>query len=218
MALMPGMRGQQTRDLMFDASGVIAAGAAAQLLLPEAKSRSFLLITNLHLTEIMYVDFGSARATAVITSGAVTSFVVVNAGFGFTRPPKVSLLGGGDGGNSSFLGVGEPGYPAPGDAGMSAARFTDMSGQRPAKAHAVLTADAVTSIVIEDPGAGYVIAPYVFITNDPLDPYGVAIPSATSGIPIPANTSLIFDRAVPTDPVSIVAASTNHAFACKWLA
>lgn len=217
MALMPGMRGQQVRDHLYDASGVIASGGTAQLLLPEAKSRSFLLIQNLDGSAVLNVEFGGARATATITNGAVTGFTITNAGQGYTDAPTVELQGGGTGGNSSFLGVGLPGYPAPGDPGYAWPRTTDMSAFKPAKVHATLSGGAVNAIVIEDPGAGYVIAPFVKITNSLLDPYGVAIASATSGILLPANGGNLFmDRAVPTDQISIFSAGTPR-FVCKWM-
>lgn len=218
MALMPGMRGQQTRDHLYDASGVIASGGTAQLLLPEAKSRSALLIQNIDTgTATLFVEFGGARATATISNGQIASFSVTNAGFGYTVAPEVELLGGGTGGNSSFLGVGLPGYPAPGDPGYSWPRTTDMSAFKPAKVHATLSGGAVNAIVIEDPGAGYVIAPFVKITNSLLDPYGVAIASATSGILLPAQGGrLYYDRAVPTDQISIFGAGTTR-YTCKWM-
>ena len=217
MAVMPGMRGQQRRDHLYDASGIIASGGTAQLLLPEAKERSFLFIQNLDGTSDLYVEFGAARATATISGGKITGFSITNAGMGYTIAPQVELLGGGNGGNSTFLGAGLPGYPAPGDPGDSWPRTTDMSAFKPAQVHATLSAGAVNDIVIEDPGNGYVIAPFVKITNSLLDPYGVAIASATSGIWLtPGGGNLYMDRAVPTDQISIFSTGTPR-FVCKWL-
>jgi hypothetical protein len=212
-----GSAGQQALCPFYDASGTITTGGTPQLLLPVHKSRSHLLIMNISDTA-MYIEFGAARATATLTSGAITSFSVTNAGFGYTRPPIVHLLGGGNGGNSSFLGVGAPGYPSPGDAGYAAARYTDMSGQRPAQAHATLTGPLVGALVIEDPGAGYVKAPMVYLENDPLDPFGAAIPSSTSGLLVQANGGSYYVNGTvcPTDQVSIVCATTGKAFTVKW--
>jgi hypothetical protein len=212
-----GASGQQTLHPFYDASGSIAAPATPQLVFPIHKSRSHLNLMNLSDT-IMYIEFGGARATATLTSGVITSFNITNVGFGYTRPPKVFLLGGGNGGNSSFIGVGAPGYPSPGDAGYASARFTDMSGQRPAKAHAVLSGSTVGSIVIEDGGAGYAAAPMVFLQNDDLDPFGAAIPSATSGIQLGANGGAYYINGTvcTTDQVSIVCASSGKAFSAKF--
>lgn len=217
MAVMPGMRGQQTEDHLFDASGVIASGGTAQLLLPQAKQRSFLLIQNIDTgSATLFVEFGGARATATISGGAITGFTITNAGQGYTVAPKVELVGGGDGGNSSFLGVGLTGYPAPGDPGYARPGYVDMSAKKPAKVHATLSGGAVNAIVIEDPGAGYVVAPFVRITNDFNDPYGVAIASASSGILLTAGGSLFMDRAVPIDQIGIFGAATTR-FTCKWM-
>ena len=81
----------------------------------------------------------------------------------------------------------------------------------------MLTAGAVTSIAIEDPGFGYIKAPFVAITNSLLDPNGVAIASATAGIYLGANGgSITFDRCVPTDAISIFSAGTPR-YICRWM-
>lgn len=215
---LPGSSGQQVRFPLFDASGLIATGGTPQLLLPEAKSRSFLYIQNLDATHDLYVEFGGARATATISAGKLTGFTITNAGFGYTLPPIVELLGGGNGGNNTFLGVGGPGYPAPGDASQAAARFVDMSSQSPAKAHALLTTGAVTSFEIESAGGGYVAAPMVFMRNNTRDPFGAAIPSATSGVWLPAGGSNLYMNGTicPTDAVAIFGATTNTRYICKY--
>jgi hypothetical protein len=153
-----------------------------------------------------------------VSGGQVTSFSITNAGQGFTLAPDVELLGGGTGGNSTFLGEGAPGFPAPGDPGYAWPRTTDMHSFRPAKVHATLSGGAVNAIVIEDPGAGYVIAPFVLITDNLLDPYGVAVASAASGIWLPSGGGNLFmDRAVPTDPISIFGGTTSQAFTCRFM-
>jgi hypothetical protein len=56
------------------------------------------------------------------------------------------------------------------------------------------------------------------ITNNPLDPYGVAISSATSGVWLgPGGGNLYMDRAVPTDPISIFGGTTSQAYCCKFM-
>jgi len=210
-----GTAGQQRRDLLWDASGSITTGGTAQLLLPEAKSRSFLSIQNLS-AEALYVEFGSARATATLSGTTVASCSVTNAGMGFTYAPDIDFLGGGAydqngiyGTNmTNFIGCGMVGYPAP---------------NNPARAHCVMSGSAgaltVSSIVIDNPGSGYLTAPYVFIHNRLNDPNGVATPSATSGILLAANGgSLFFNGTVcPTDAIAIFGGTTSQAFSCKYM-
>ncbi len=216
--MLVGASGQQLHHPLYDASGTIASGGTAQLLLPEAKSRAFLLVMNISDTD-MYLEIGGARATCSLTNGAVSSFTITNAGFNYTAPPIVELLGGGNGGNPAYLGVGQPGYPAPGDAGNTAARYSDMTQQRVAKAHAVLTGGAVSGFEIEDPGAGYAAAPYVFMRNSLRDPFGVAIPSATSGILLPSSGGAYYvnGTACTTDALAIFCTSGSKSFVCRWM-
>ena len=220
---LPGSRGQMVRDLTFDASGTIATGGTAQLLLPEHKARSFLFIQNLDSTHDLYIEFGAARAHAVLTSGVVTSVVVDNAGFGYTYPPNVEFLGGGNSGNTAFLGVAAPLYPAPGDPGDSPIRFTDFTLQKVAKAHATLgvssiSGSLVNAIVIEDGGKGYQTAPLVRITNSLRDPYGVAIPSTTSGMWLSAGGGNLYINGpyCMTDQISVYGGTTSQAYCCKY--
>jgi hypothetical protein len=228
---LTGAAGQQTRHPKFDASGTITTGGTPQLLLPEAKSRAFLLIIN-QSSASLYLDFGSARATASLAGGAVTGTTITNGGFGFTYPPDVFFYGGGNSGVGGVLGVGQWGYPAPGDPAWSAppgdygrgGGRVDLSGQRQAKGHAVLTANAVSSIVIDDPGAGYQVAPMVFMANSLRDPFGCANPgqnSATSffgAITIVASGNYYVNGTTcPTDAIAIYGATTGQAFTCKWM-
>ena len=200
---------------MFDLSGTITEGTVAQLILPESKSRSMLLVSNISAVA-MYLEIGSARATATISNGAVTSCTVTNAGFGFTFAPEIEFLGGGAYGQSGrygtnisqFVGVGQIGYPAP---------------NSPAKAHCVMTGSApnmsVASIAIDFGGLLYVAAPYVQITNRLADPNGCAIPSATSGIYLgPGGGSYYVNGTTcPTDPLALYCATTSSAFVLKWM-
>lgn len=198
-----GSRAQRGTYPLYDASGVITTGNTAQLVLPVRLSTSSLILQNLS-SGSLYVDIGAARATATITSGVLTSVAITNAGFGFTRPPLVEFLGGGNDGNSSNLGLNQP---------------TGMSPSNPATGRCVLTGTAVTSIEIDNPGSGYVIAPYCFIYNDPLDPYGVVIPSSSSGFVMPSGAGPIAwnGTTCPTEAVSIIGATTSQPFLCKWM-
>jgi len=169
----------------------------------------------------MYVEFGSARATATLSGNSVASCSITNAGFGFTYAPIVEFMGGGYAGNSQYLGLSQPNGRAP--AGTFGAT---PSLARPAQGIAVLSGSTLGSITITDPGAGYIKAPFVFIRNNPLDPYGCATPAAPSGIALqPAtggsaalNNSIMFNGSdCPTDAVAIYCASSSKAFTCKWM-
>jgi hypothetical protein len=208
-----GSAEQQVRHYIYDASGTITSGGTPQLLLPQHQSRSILLFTN-NSAGNLYLDFGAARVTCTISTGAVATFSITNAGFGYTYPPRVHFNGGGQpvatlasgrpaGMNTAYVGAAGPGFPAP---------------VHRARAHATLSVGAVNAIVLDDPGAGYVVAPQVFLMNSDLDPIGVAIASATSGYPITPNGSLnINGTCCPTDAISIFGATTGQAFTCKYM-
>jgi hypothetical protein len=202
--------GQQTKRFpLFTADGSITTGGTAQLVLPQVQSRSLLKLQNTSAGPLWF-EFGSARATCAISSGVVSSVTVTNAGFNFTKPPVVTFFGGGKAGNGSFLGLNQPGGEGP----------NSMLGVgRPAKAHAVLTSNAVSSIVIDDPGAGYAIAPYVFIYNSDLDPYGCAVPSVGAGLLLAANSPplLIDGTSCHTDPIAVFGATPGQTFLCRWM-
>lgn len=208
MSTQPNMRNQLVRDLTFDASGTIATGGTAQLVLPERKSTTMLLIQNISSGNLLF-EFGSARGTAVLTGSKVSSITVANAGFNFTKAPSVELLGGGRPGNTAEVTpAGMPGWDAP---------------THPARATAVLTSatplagSKIASFTIDDGGTGYFAAPYVFIKNSPLDYSGAAQPSATSGILLyPGGDLCINDVTNPTDSIAVYGATTGQAFTVKW--
>jgi hypothetical protein len=195
---------QERQDFLYVADGVIADGGTPQLVLARSMSRSSLILQNLSAHDL-YFDIGSARATATISNGQVTSCAVTNAGFNFTHPPVIRFLGGGlPTGNTSYLGLNQPNGPAP---------------SHPALAHCVLTGDAVSSIVIDDPGAGYVIAPYVFIFNSDLDPYGAPIPGTTSGFLLTSGSAPVAwnGTTCPSESVAVYGASTNDPYLARWM-
>lgn len=208
-----GSKTQEGAHPLYDASVVIPA-ATKILLLPVMRSRAFLMVQNLG-THTMWVEFGSARATATLTGTAVTSCSVTNAGFGFSKAPLIEFLGGGANvnfnsniPNSSFVGATSPTYPAP---------------QNPAAATCVMTgavgSQTVASITVDNGGSGYVIAPYVFIRNSLLDPNGCADPSVSSGSGIflaAAGGSITFSGTFcPTDAVAVFG-TQNDVCTCKF--
>lgn len=210
-----GTANQVTQHFLYRADGTITTGGTAQLVLGRSQSRSFLLIQNLSSASLS-VEIGSGAATATLTSGAVSSVAVTNAGFGYTRAPLVRLLGGGAPvGNSLYTGLAQPNGISPQSANV-------ITPGRPAVAHCVMTGTApnlsISSIVVDDPGAGYVLAPYVQILNDDLDPNGAALPSATTGILLTAGSPplTLENSFCPTDPVAIWGATTGQAFICRW--
>ena len=212
---LPGSRFQVKRDPLYVADGTIIAGLTAQLLLPQLQTRSLLKLQNLS-NGPLWIENGSARATCTISGGKVNSITVTNAGFNFTNPPVVQFLGGGNAGNGSYLGLGQPGSEGP-NSKLTAARL--------AVAHCVLGSASplpgslVSSIVIDDPGEGYVTAPFVFLVNSDLDPYGCATPSATSGMLLSAQSApyILNGTSCHTDSLAIYGATTGQAFLCRWM-
>ena len=214
MGVLVGAYMQQKRFPLYCADGTITSGGTAQLVLPQVPSRSLLKIQNLSNGPLWF-EFGSARATATLTSGAVSSFTITNAGFNFTKPPVVKLFGGGKAGNGSYLGLGQPGGEAP---------VSTLGLGVPALAYATLSGGAVNAIVLEQHhgytgGIGYVCAPYVFMMNSDLDPNGCAVPSATSGMLLTAQSApyILDGTSCHTDAISVYGATTGQAFLCRWM-
>lgn len=202
---------QHLRHFTYDASGTIASGSAPQLVLPEHSTRSSLFFQNLSASANMYIAFGSARATATLTSGVVTSCSITNAGFGFTRAPMVAFYGGGiapgQGSfqpNTSYVGGFGPTFPPP---------------QNVAVGTAVLTGSTVGSIAISNGGSGYVKTPQVFLYNDQLDPNGCVDPSASSGTGIllfPGQSYSMENTVTTTDPLAVFCATISAPFTCWY--
>jgi hypothetical protein len=111
---------------------------------------------------------------------------------------------------SGFVGSTEPNSPPP---------FTL------ATAHCVMTGAApnlsVASITIDNPGSGYLVAPFVMIENDQRDPNGSADPSSGggSGVLLPANGGQYFANgtACTTDALALFCGTTGQKFTCKWM-
>lgn len=163
------------------------SSSAAQLVLPVAISRCYLLIQNIG-THLMYLDHGPARLTVTMSGGKVTACTVANAGFGYTLAPTIQFHGGFTPyvAYSTWNGFGL--LPAQSPTGL--ANQGDVSGNvtynRPAQAHCVMSGGAVSSVVIDDGGYGYINTPEAIVINSPNDPFGCALPSSTSGIVLAA--------------------------------
>lgn len=206
--LLVGTRNQATHDYGFRADGKITSGGTSQLILPEATSRSSLLFQNTSVN-VMWLEFGAGRAHATLTAGAITSVTVDNAGFGYTLVPLIELFGGG--GQTPFVGIAQPGFPVP--------QAIYGSNFRPAKLRPVLSGSTIGSIAIDDPGVGYLVAPYVHIRNQLNDPNGCADPSVGSGSGMQLNggDSVNFNgTAMVTDPIAVYCATTNSTFFCLY--
>ena len=216
-----GSSQQQNRHYLYRADGSIAIGGTAQLILGQSQARSHLLLANTSAGPL-WVEIGTGGATCTISGGAVNTVTVTNAGFGFSKPPLVRFYGGGYApGNNSYVGLAQPGAPAPNSV-ASAANTIEPLG-KDAKAHCVMTgsvgSQSISSIVIDRGGSSYAIAPFVQIINSDLDPNGAAVPSSGVGILLPAGGSpLVYNGTVcPTDPVAIWGAVTGQTFAARWM-
>lgn len=202
-----GAGGQVRLDELYDASGTL--NNTSVLALGQSPSRSHLLIQNTGSASI-WVEMGPARAHATISNAGVSAVTVDNAGQNYTYAPKVIFLGGGGaigGYPAGYVGLGQEGAPSP---------------SHVASAHCVMTGSAgamsVSSIVVDDPGAGYLVAPYIYLQNDPRDPNGVAVAAANTGIRLDASTPpLIWNGTVcPTSAISIFA-SAAASFTLKYM-
>jgi hypothetical protein len=201
-----GTKTQQVRDLYYRADGSVTGVGSPVLVLPEAKSRSYLLLQNISNAGL-YFEFGSARATCSITNGKITNTTITNPGFGFKQPPIISPQGGGAGGNSTFSGGSTVGYPSP---------------SHLAVLQAVLTGGVLTSINILDGGSGYVVAPTLFIQNSALDTIGCADPSynSGSGLYLPGNGASFYVNGTTcgTDQIACYGVgSGTQTFTCFYL-
>jgi hypothetical protein len=212
-----GARGQQQADRHYRIFGAITSATASQLVTPIPISRSFLFIQNVSNSNL-YFSFGSATAIAAITNGAVSSITIVNGGFGFLAPPIVEFMGG-----AGFIpltgsgpsGAGLPGYASPNN-------FPNNPGYRPAQAHTVLTAGVVTSVVIDDPGLGYVFPPWVDIRNADNDRYGCADPFY-AGVPNgfllgPGMSYTEGATTCMTEQIGVYGATVGAAWHMAWMA
>lgn len=209
-----GSAGQHNgAQYLYDASVTIGASSTPTLVLPKAQQRSSLVLQNISAID-MYIEIGPARASCTISSGAVNAVSVTNAGFGYSLPPTVHFYGGAyinkNQISPTYTIAGLPEYAAP---------------SRPAKAHCIMSgaagAQTVSSIVIDDGGAGYAYPPFVYLRNNPNDPYGCAAPSATSGILLKGGSGSSWSNngiVQNTDQVAVFCTSFNTILTCKFTA
>lgn len=194
---LPGARGQPQLDDLLGFDGTVTLGGTAQLLVPQHPRRSYLFLQNTSSGNLLF-GIGPATATATLTSGTVSSIAVNNGGIGYTQPPTVVLMGGIIAGDL---------------------QGTPIQGQpfRPAIAFATVSAGAVSAITVSDPGTGYLVAPYVYLHNPmPGLGGGAFLPSATAGVLLAQNGSIVFESsAVPTSAIAVFGATTGQAFVCK---
>lgn len=209
MAALNGYRGQHLKDRFYDVSGTIASGGTPQIILPQALSRSTLLIQNISDTA-MYLTIGAPPATCALSGGAVSTVTAGNAGQGYSRPPVVLFYGGANANrasNPTYALPGLPEYPSP---------------STPATAQCVMTGSApnmtISSITVNSGGANYAYPPFVLLVNDPLDPYGGSIASATNGILLAASGGSYTSNGsvCTTDQIYIFCATTGKAFTAKF--
>lgn len=195
--ISPGIRGQTNLDDLLDFSGSVSVGGTPQLITPQQPRRLSLFIANLGAANTITIGIGPPKCVAVISNGSVTSITPNNAGIGYAVRPNVRILGGMIDGDYQ--------------AGPSV----------PAQAHAVMAGVApnqtISSIVIDAPGSGYLVAPLVYLENPlPTLGGGATIPSAVAGIPLPPGWNLSFSGSilVPTSAVAVFSPGTD-AFVCK---
>jgi hypothetical protein len=206
MAKTPGFCGQSGFLDLFNFDGTIASNSAPQLIVPKALQRSYISITNPSDTD-MYIGFGPATALATVTSHQVASIAVGNAGFGYTYPPTVNILGGGSWNPARTDGL---------TAGLGA---QDQIAINKATALATLSGGAVSAINMQNLGNGYdsgVQAPYVRLDNDPRDPFGCFAPSATQGQLLAKNGGVFVmqNSIVCTEPFAIFCGTASKRFTC----
>lgn len=217
-----GARGQLGGDPVFSSTVTIGSGGGSFLVLPNQLARSFLEISTPSSSAVGYIAMGAGEATATLTGGVVSSITVVDGGFGYTLPPTVTILGGGNGGNPTYIGATSdplsttPGFPTP---GTEPPALTPSGAQ--ATATATISGGGINAITVTYGGSGYVSAPYVWITNNLNDPNGCANPnrgSAATGRVVTSGNPLYYNGTdCPTSPVAIYCATSGAVFLVKWM-
>lgn len=209
MANLVGYSGQFVKTHLFDVSGTIASGGTPQLILPVGLCRASFSIQNISDTA-MYLAIGAPPATCTLSSGGVSTVTVGNAGFGYSMAPTVHFYGGANDNRAAlpaYTFPTTPDYPAP--SAIASARCV-MTGSAPNM--------TISSIVVDNPGAGYAYPPFVFLQNRGLDPFGCSIPSVTNGILLAASggSYTANGSVATTDQMSLFCATTGKAYTCKF--
>lgn len=218
---LPGAQHQGSLHRSYRADGTLSGTNTAQLVLPVALTRCMLLVMNIS-ANIMFLEHGPARMTVQISGGAVTGCTVKNGGFGYTKAPSIQFEGGFGPfvANATWNGLGLIGSPSP--SGLATQGITtNPVFNRVAKGHCVLTTGVVTSVVIDDPGFGYINPPEAVLKNSNEDPFGCADPffsSANSGIALPATNGFYYINGTScwTDAIAL-SGTSGGAFTVEYM-
>jgi hypothetical protein len=217
---LPNSNHQQGLHRSFRADGTLA-GTGAQLILPVAYSRCMLMVMNTSAS-VMFLEHGPARFTATISGGVVTAVTITNPGFGYTVPPVLEFRGGFQPfvANASWNGLGLLGSDSPTGIATQGAVAGNRTFNAPASAHCVLTGGAVTSVVIDTGGYGYINPPEIVVKNEARDPFGCAAPTngAGGGICLPATNGFYYVNGTScwTDQVALIG-SSGASFVCEYM-
>lgn len=204
----PGLVYANTATLRF--SGTVTTGGTAQIIMPQDYGRYYMYIQNTSSTDLR-IGIGAPTGTATVSSGVITGITANNAGLRYSYAPKVMLIGGG---YSNMPNPGSPGSPWTEGTGGG---LGFQSPTRVGAAVAVMTGSApnqtIASVTVQDGGAGYIAAPFVYFQPDPRDPYGCFAPSATAGtILAPYGSRTWESTAVCACAVSVYGGTNGQSF------
>lgn len=125
-----------------------------------------------------------ATATAVLTTGAVSSFIVTNPGSGYTSTPTAAITGGGGTGATALVVIsqGVTGLVITnGGSGYTSAPTVVFSGMAGAAAVAHITSSGIASVTVVNGGTGFTSAPLLsFVGGGGAGATGIAVLAGTS--------------------------------------
>lgn len=200
MAVPANLRGKTPLDDVFSMSTSIITGGTAQPILPQQPRRLWLAISNASAADTIWLGVGPARAAPTMAGGTVASIAVIFGSIGYSVAPQVRIKGG------IFNGDYET---APGSTGPQPGQTYPG---RPAQATAAISGGVITGITVTDPGAGYLVAPMVYLENPwPQLGGGSTVPAANNGLPITAGQTYTFTGSlfVPGSAMAAVGATTG---------